>query len=67
MHGDTANGNEPFLLIYNPNIDPKSDFRIDVVDVAPTLSLYFEGVEIPANSLGISRTYFGKNKKILNY
>jgi len=62
MHGDALDGNEPFILLYNPRIEPKAETRIDIVDVAPTLSLFLTGVDIPANSMGVSRTYFGKNQ-----
>jgi hypothetical protein len=62
MHGTTANGNEPFLLLYNPKLDPRSETRIDIVDVAPTIALYLKGAEIPANSMGIARPYFGTNR-----
>ena len=62
MHGNTIDGNEPFVMLYNPKLDPKSDIRIDIVDVAPTLSLYFDSVDIPANSMGITATYFGNKK-----
>lgn len=60
MHGTAADGNEPFILLYNPRLSPKSEIKIDVVDVAATLSMYFDGVDIPANSLGISHAYFGQ-------
>jgi hypothetical protein len=38
----------------------QADERIDVVDVCPTLSPYFAGVDIPADSVGISRAYLGR-------
>lgn len=59
MHGESTNGNEPFILLYNPSLSPKSEIPLDIVDVAPTLALYFEGIDIPANSMGITSTYFG--------
>jgi hypothetical protein len=64
MHGNTIDGNEPFVMVYNPKIEPKSDIRIDIVDVAPTLSLYF-GIDIPANSMGLTNTYFGKRELVV--
>jgi hypothetical protein len=60
MHGLTQNGNEPFLMLYNANFQPTSGtLRIDIVDVLPTLVQFFAGVDIPANSMGISYTYVG--------
>lgn len=71
MHGEAADGNEPFILLYNPALEPKGpvslcllllilfQMKIDVIDVAATLSLYFEGVDIPANSLGLTHSYWG--------
>ena len=39
MHGTTANGNEPFLMVYNKNFIANNAIKtIDVVDVLPTLS-----------------------------
>eukprot|EP01119_Soliformovum_irregulare_P011628 TRINITY_DN2936_c0_g1_i2.p1 TRINITY_DN2936_c0_g1~~TRINITY_DN2936_c0_g1_i2.p1 ORF type:complete len:869 (-),score=182.80 TRINITY_DN2936_c0_g1_i2:122-2692(-) len=51
MHGIAQDGNEPFMLIYNPKLN-HIERRIDVVDVASTLAYYF-GVDIPLNSIGI--------------
>jgi len=62
MHGEAIDGNEPFILLYNPTIEPKREIKIDVVDVAATLSMYLEGVDIPANSLGITQSFFGENQ-----
>lgn len=59
MHGTSADGNEPFVLFYNPKLAPKAEIRIDVVDVASTISLFFDGVDIPTNSLGVTHTYLG--------
>lgn len=59
MHGLSEDGNEPFIMVYNPRLEPKSEIRIDIVDVAATLSLYLEGVDIPINSMGMSQTFFG--------
>eukprot|EP01114_Cavostelium_apophysatum_P005081 TRINITY_DN1568_c0_g1_i1.p1 TRINITY_DN1568_c0_g1~~TRINITY_DN1568_c0_g1_i1.p1 ORF type:complete len:876 (-),score=228.98 TRINITY_DN1568_c0_g1_i1:1299-3926(-) len=66
MHGESADGNEPFIMLYNPRLEPKHEIRVDIVDVAPTLSFYFQGVDIPANSLGITRSYFGENQTELS-
>jgi hypothetical protein len=58
MHGQTRDGNEPFLMLYNARFKPAPGLqRIDVVDVLPTLVQYFAGVDIPANSMGISYTH----------
>jgi hypothetical protein len=58
MHGQTRDGNEPFLMLYNARFKPAPGVqRIDVVDVLPTLVQYFAGVDIPANSMGISYTH----------
>jgi hypothetical protein len=73
MHGDSINGNEPFIMLYNPNLSSKQvvvvslfdipkEIRIDIVDVAPTLSFYLRGVQIPMNSMGIAQPYFGPNQ-----
>jgi len=62
LHGESARGNEPFMMVYNPTLEPSEEpFKIDVVDVCPTLALYLEGVDIPADSIGVSLPFFGKN------
>jgi hypothetical protein len=67
MHGTSDDGNEGFILIYNPSIEPSNTIiPIDVIDVCPTLALYLKGVDIPANSMGVTRTYFGANTTSLN-
>jgi len=64
MHGDSSDGNEPFILLYNPTInDTLQGQRIDVVDVAPTLAMYLEDVDIPMNSLGVGRPYYGPGQE----
>lgn len=63
MHGQTENGNEGYLLFYNPNLTPhRSRGLIDVVDVAPTIAKYLQGVDIPFNSVGMARNYYGEGK-----
>lgn len=62
MHGESQNGNEGFILMYNPNISPKSEIKIDVVDVAPTLASHLLNIDIPSNSMGVTKAYFGVNK-----
>eukprot|EP01119_Soliformovum_irregulare_P000182 TRINITY_DN10130_c0_g1_i1.p1 TRINITY_DN10130_c0_g1~~TRINITY_DN10130_c0_g1_i1.p1 ORF type:complete len:864 (+),score=206.95 TRINITY_DN10130_c0_g1_i1:55-2646(+) len=62
MHGQSENGNEPFILMYNPSLEPKQRIKIDVVDVASTLTFYLEGADIPINSMGVAQPYFGENK-----
>lgn len=65
MHGETIDGNEPFILLYNPKLNPKNEIKIDVIDVAPTLSMYLKNVDIPANSMGIAQPYYGNFMKII--
>jgi hypothetical protein len=72
MHGEAVDGNEPFIMLYNPALHPPKapvwylqilyliwKIKIDVIDVAPTLSFYFDGADIPANSLGQTHVYWG--------
>jgi hypothetical protein len=61
MHGESANGNEPFILLYNPNLPAQGPKWIDVVDVAPTLTSYLRGVDIPMNALGMPHAFFGES------
>jgi len=61
MHGESAKGNEGFILMYNPKFVGKNEINVDVVDVCPTLASHLVGVDIPANSMGISRAYLGTN------
>lgn len=63
MHGLSSGGNEPFILFYNPRLESKQEIRIDVVDVAPTIALFLRGVDIPSNSIGLTRTFFGLKRK----
>lgn len=66
MHGTSENGNEPFLLLYNPSLS-SFEKRIDIVDVAPTLVFYLKDVEIPANSIGVTHAHFGKTWNCMNW
>ena len=57
MHGDSAEGNSGFLMIYNRALHPyRSADLIPVVDVAPTLAPYL-GAGIPGNSMGVSHAF----------
>ena len=69
LHGESRDGNEGFLLFYNPKLfNNKNDIPlykvIDVVDVTPTIVGYLHGVDIPLMSLGIGRNFYGK---LFNY
>lgn len=61
MHGESAKGNEGFILMYNPKFVGKNEINVEVVDVCPTLATHLVGVDIPANSMGITRAYLGTN------
>jgi hypothetical protein len=60
MHGLSENGNEPFMLVYNPRLPHRGPKWLDVVDIASTLGMFLRGVDIPINSLGVPQTYFGE-------
>lgn len=62
MHGFTSDENEGYMMVYNPKLEalPLAESpMIDVVDVSATLSKFFHGVDIPFNSVGMPRNYFG--------
>lgn len=57
LHGYSTNGNEGYLMLYNPRLMPHKE-RIDVVDVAPTIAKYLDKVDIPADNIGITRVFY---------
>lgn len=57
LHGETEGGNEGYLLMYNPLLEPYKSPKIDVVDVAPTLAKYL-GADIPFATVGMPRRQF---------
>ena len=63
MHGLTEGGNEPFLLVYNPALQPTPKKKIDIVDVAATLSSYIYDIDLPQNAIGYSRRTFPDDSK----
>lgn len=54
LHGVPDNGNEAWVLFYNPNLVPlmNQGTWLDTVDVASTIAKYFKGVNIPMESVG---------------
>ena len=47
-------------MFYNPALPSyRSNSLIDVVDVAPTIAKYLKDVDIPFNSVGKARNYYG--------
>jgi hypothetical protein len=66
MHGYSTNGNEGYVMLYNPKLQPFRQ-RVDVVDIAPTIAKYLSKVDIPSDNIGMVRTYFGPDAQSLNY
>jgi hypothetical protein len=62
LHGYSNNGNEGYMMLYNPKLKPQEEKKIHVVDVAATISGYFKDVDIPVDSVGVSHTYYGESK-----
>jgi predicted AlkP superfamily pyrophosphatase or phosphodiesterase len=54
LHGIPDNGNEAWVLFYNPSLTPlmTQGSWLDTVDVASTIAKYFKGVNIPMESVG---------------
>jgi hypothetical protein len=59
LHGHPMPGNDGYLMFYNPNISPTEHQKIDVVDVAATISKYLRGVSIPGTSVGRAMNFYG--------
>ena len=47
------------MLIYNPNLLPNNDRRLDVVDICSSLAKFLKGVDIPADNIGVSAVHYG--------
>ncbi|KAL9652332.1 hypothetical protein ABK040_011989 [Willaertia magna] len=66
LHGHSKNGNEGYVMLYNPKLKPYEQ-RLDIVDVCPTVAKYLKGVDIPADNIGVTRTFYGDDKEGLKY
>jgi hypothetical protein len=63
MHGFSGGGNEGYLMFYNPKLTSyRARELIDVVDVAPTIAKYLQNVDIPYDSVGMARNFYGKGR-----
>jgi hypothetical protein len=64
LHGYSTNGNEGYVMLYNPSLTKHSE-RVDVVDIAPTIAKYLDKVDIPADNIGVTRVYYGDTPEAL--
>jgi len=63
LHGHPMEGNDGYLMFYNPSLATRKMRKMDVVDVAPTLTKYLKGVDIPASSVGMAMNYYGNSQR----
>lgn len=66
LHGYSRDDNEGYVMLYNPKLKPYKE-RLDIVDVCATVAKYLKGVDIPADSAGVSRSYYGSDQESLKY
>ena len=69
MHGPSDGGNEAFLFFYSPSLKPLPEQKqwIEVVDACPTIAMYFKGISIPAESIGVAYPNSGDDLDVRDF